>query len=122
MQLLALLSLLLDLALVLVLVASPLAIVIALPDEPQAIQRQHFIHARDVLAVRRDQLRESARSDNFRLRSKFLNQALENPIDEANVTVVQTDLDVVGRTCADDLCRLLDLDARKACGARKECV
>src|SRR6185312_564025 len=95
---------------------------IAFPDEPQASKCQHFVHARDVLTVPRDELCEPTRSDNLRLWSELMYQSLEDSINEADITVVETYLNIVRRACADNLCRLLDFDASKTRRACKKCV
>ena len=85
---------------------------IALVDGAQSVEREHVIYGRYVLRFIRDQVCEAAGGDTFRFRSELGNHALQNAIDQANVSVEETDLQIVDSVGADDLRRALNLNSR----------
>src|SRR6185312_10320941 len=101
---------------------SAVPVVVALPDEAEAVEGEHVVDRADVLASAGDQLGKASGGDGFRVGSEFVDEAFENPVDQADVAVIKTDLDVVGGGGADDFGGLLDLYAGKAGGAVEQRV
>src|SRR5580704_2891382 len=95
-------------------------VVVALPDEAEAVEGEHVVDRADVLAAAGDEFGEAAGGDGFGVGAELADEALQYPIDETNVAVVEADLDVVGGAGADDLSGLLDLYTGEAGGAVEE--
>ncbi len=60
-----------------------------------------------------DQLRKAACGYGLSSGAEFGDHAFEDAVDQTDVAVIQADLDVVDRSCSDDLRGLLDIDAGK---------
>ena len=86
-----------------------MAVLVAFPDEAEAVEGEHFVDAADVLAAAGDELGEAAGGDGFGVGAELGDEAFEDAVDQADVAVVEADLDVVGGAGADDLGGLLDL-------------
>src|ERR1700683_970067 len=77
---------------------------IAIIDEAQAFERKLIVHFRDVFRFASDQMRKAAGGDALCLAAQFCDHALENGIDQSDVSPEEADLQVVDGVCADDLC------------------
>src|ERR1700761_7307728 len=83
--------------------ASSVTVQIALVDESQAGEGQHFVYRLDVLRSAGDEFGEAARSNGLRVRSHFSDHAFQDAVDKPDIAVVETDLDVVDGSGTDDL-------------------
>src|SRR6185312_13294789 len=94
---------------------------VALIDETQSLEGEHLVDFGDVLRLARDEVREAAGGDAFCLRAEFGDHALEDRVDEAEVSPEEADLQVVDGVRPDDFCWAADLDAGQARSAREQC-
>src|ERR1700679_2753979 len=102
--------------------AAALAVVIALPDEAEAVEGEGLVDLLDEAGVGGDEPGEAAGGDGFGGGAELGDHALEDAVDLADGAVVEADLDVVRGVGADDLGGLFDFDAGEAGGAGEERV
>src|ERR1700759_1507883 len=93
--------------------ALPVTVEIAFVDKTQPSQGQHLVHCVDVLGSTRDQLCKTASGHSSGPGAEFGNHAFEDAVDQAYVTVIEADLNIVDSPGSDDLCRLFDIDSGK---------
>src|ERR1700736_27332 len=86
---------------------------IAFVDEAQPGQGQHLVHCVDMLGSTGDQLRKTACGDGPGSGPKFGDHAFEDAVDQTNVAVVKTNLNVIDGPCSNNLRGLFDIDAGK---------
>src|SRR5438874_5162977 len=107
-------------AVVVVAVILVAAVTVALIDEAEAGEGEVFVHLRDVAAARGDEAREAASGDGAGVGAELGDHAREDAVDQADVAVVEADLEVVHRASADDLGGLADIDAGQTGGPGEE--
>ncbi len=78
------------------------------------MQRQHRFHALHIFTVRGDQPGKPAGCHRLCVRAKLREHTFQDAVHQADVAVIQPDLDVVRRVGADDFGWLLYLDARQS--------
>jgi len=95
-------------------------VLVALVDEAEAAEGEQFVDLGDVLGTAGDETRESSGGDGLGIRAQLGDHAFEDAVDQADVAVVEADLEVVDGAGADDLGGLADVDAREAGRAGKQ--
>ena len=98
------------------------AVQIAFVDEAQSGQGQVFVHGPDVLRSACNQWGQAAGGDGPGLGSHLGDHAFEDAIDQADITVIKTDLEVIDSSGSNDFGGLFDLDALQAGGAGEKRV
>ena len=103
-----------------------LALEVALEDDAQTAEGEGLVDQGAVAGAFGDEAGEAAGGDGVDARAgreagvEMLEHAVEDAVDEADVAVVEADLDVVDGACADDLGGAFDVDAGEAGGAAEE--
>ena len=86
---------------------------ISFVDKTQPGQSQHLVDGVDVLGSTGDELGETAGGDRACPGAKFSDHAFEDAVDQTDVAVVKTKLNVIDGPGSDDFGRFFDIDARK---------
>ena len=86
------------------------------------VRVRQFVDLADVLGAAGDEAREAAGGDGAGVGAELGDHAFQDSIDEADVAVVEADLQVVDGVGADDLGGLADVNAGQAGGAVEEGV
>src|SRR5579885_2481936 len=90
---------------------------VALPDDSQPFQCQKFVDMLDVLGPSADQTGKPARSQNAGVMPHFRKQFFQNPVHQAEITVVKARLQTCYSIRANDSRRLSYIDPRQPGGA-----
>src|SRR4051812_781855 len=95
---------------------------VAFPDDAQALERELVVDFADEPRMFADERAQAAAGDDFGVLAQRAENALEKPVDEAEIPVEQSRLDAGESVGADNASGILDLDAGQARGAREKCV
>ena len=95
---------------------------VAIPDDAQSVEGQKFVDILDEARCGADQRSQTAGRNHARLLSEFIDQALENAIDEPELAIIKTGLQTAHGRRTDHPRGLANLHARQARGALKERV
>jgi hypothetical protein len=97
-------------------------VLVTLVDEAETGEGEQFVDVTDEFRTARDEACEASGGDSAGIRAELGDHAFENAVDEADVAVVEADLEVVDCAGADDLGGLTNVDAGQAGGAGEEGV
>src|SRR5579875_3556919 len=93
-----------------------------LVDGAEPVKGKGIVDVLNVFGVACDEMGETAGGDADSGWAEFGDHALEDAVDDADVGVVEAELEVIDRVAADDFCRTFDFDAGQAGGAGEEGV
>src|SRR5215469_846091 len=95
---------------------------VTLVDDPKALERQQVVNLANVLRAAPQQRRQSTGGDDFDFLAEFVDQSLEDTVDQPDIPVIQPGLQTIYGIRRDYTRGLPYVHPRQTCGALEQRV